>query len=259
MHYAITVFLALLLGHLLADFLLQTSGMVAAKQQRGLPYLKHGFIHYLSAIVCLLIFTTQPVGSARAQVLLWTYVLLHIGLDISKRTLVKRKIFLDRAWLFLCDQALHVLTIAGLTWGLTGFVWPRLRPTPGLSSDVRLHTLVIAVVYVGVLFGGGYLIRYCTRSLSEQSVVGQESPEELRNAGLYIGWLERFLVITAVLVQSPAMIGLILTGKSIARFPELKQARFAEYFLIGTFLSISIALLGGLVLVRYLYGTTSLR
>ncbi len=42
-------------------------------------------------------------------------------------------------------------------------------------------------------------------------------------------------MLTAVLVQSPAMIGLILTGKSIARFPELKGAKFAEYFLIGTF------------------------
>ena len=31
------------------------------------------------------------------------------------------------------------------------------------------------------------------------------------------------------------MVGLILTGKSIARFPELKE-RFAEYFLIGTLL-----------------------
>jgi hypothetical protein len=52
---------------------------------------------------------------------------------------------------------------------------------------------------------------------------------------MYIGWLERFLVVTAILVQSPSMVGLILTGKSIARFPELKE-RFAEYFLIGTLL-----------------------
>ena len=60
-----------------------------------------------------------------------------------------------------------------------------------------------------------------------------ESAEQVENAGMYIGWLERFLVVTAILVQSPSMVGLILTGKSIARFPELKE-RFAEYFLIGT-------------------------
>ena len=60
---------------------------------------------------------------------------------------------------------------------------------------------------------------------------------------MYIGWLERFLVVTAILVQSPSMVGLILTGKSIARFPELKE-RFAEYFLIGTLLSMGLAVLG---------------
>jgi hypothetical protein len=85
------------------------------------------------------------------------------------------------------------------------------------------------------------------------------STEELRNAGLYIGWLERFLVLTAVLVKSPAMIGLILTGKSIARLPELKGSRFAEYFLIGTLFSISFALLGGILLLRLLVGAVSLK
>ena len=62
-------------------------------------------------------------------------------------------------------------------------------------------------------------------------------------------------MLTALVVQSPALIGLILTGKSIARLPELKGPRFAEYFLIGTFLSISLALLGGILLSRFLFGT----
>ena len=85
-----------------------------------------------------------------------------------------------------------------------------------------------------------------------------ETAEQVRNAGMYIGWLERFLVVTAILVQSPSMVGLILTGKSIARFPELKE-RFAEYFLIGTLLSIGLAVIGGLVLAKLWYGTVSLR
>jgi hypothetical protein len=64
---------------------------------------------------------------------------------------------------------------------------------------------------------------------------------------MYIGWLERFLVVIGILMQSPSMVGLILTGKSVARCPELKE-RFAEHFLIGTFLSMGLAVLGGLVL-----------
>jgi hypothetical protein len=54
-------------------------------------------------------------------------------------------------------------------------------------------------------------------------------------------------------------VGLIFTAKSIARYPELKsQGRFVEYFLIGTLLSISIAIVGGIILLKIFYGTVSL-
>ena len=68
----------------------------------------------------------------------------------------------------------------------------------------------------------------------------------MENAGLYIGWLERFLVATALLLQSPSTVGLILAAKSVVRFPELKSFRFAEYFLVGTLASFLLALLVGL-------------
>jgi hypothetical protein len=112
------------------------------------------------------------------------------------------------------------------------------------------------VIYVAVVFGGGYLIRLLVRSLAEgvKSRSPEKANEQLQNAGLYIGWLERFLVVTALLVQSPATVGLILTAKSIARYPEFKSERFAEYFLIGTLLSISTALLGGAVLAKLIFG-----
>ena len=109
-----------------------------------------------------------------------------------------------------------------------------------------------------MVFGGGYLIRYLTRNLSAGIETSGETTEEVENAGMYIGWLERFLVVTAILVQSPSLVGLILTGKSIARFPELK-AKFAEYFLIGTLLSVALAVVGGLVLAKLWYGTISLK
>jgi hypothetical protein len=76
---------------------------------------------------------------------------------------------------------------------------------------------------------------------------------------MYIGWLERFLILTALVLQSPATVGLILTAKAVIRFPELKDIRFAEYFLIGTLLSMSVALIGGLILIKTLYGTLSLK
>ena len=55
------------------------------------------------------------------------------------------------------------------------------------------------------------------------------------------------------------MIGLIFAGKSIARFRELKDERFAEYFLIGTLLSVVIALAGGIIIQLCWYGTVQLK
>jgi hypothetical protein len=59
--------------------------------------------------------------------------------------------------------------------------------------------LLVSVVYVLVIFGGGYFIRALIGPLwkEEQGQTTKEH-EEVINAGLYIGWLERFLVLTAL-------------------------------------------------------------
>ncbi|HEV2489573.1 MAG TPA: hypothetical protein VGT03_07180 [Candidatus Acidoferrales bacterium] len=135
---------------------------------------------------------------------------------------------------------------------------------PGAASGMILvaglwaKVAVAAAVYAAVIFGGGYLIRALTRSLIVENAQPEgETREQLRNAGMYIGWLERFLVLTALLLHSPATAGLVLTAKAIARYPQFKHARFAEYFLIGTLLSLSVAMLGGLILLKLLYGTVA--
>ena len=66
--------------------------------------------------------------------------------------------------------------------------------------------------------------------------------------------LEGFLLLTALLLQSPGTAGLILAAKAIARYPECKSEHFAEYFLIGTLLSFSIAVLGGAILAPVVLG-----
>lgn len=260
MHLVFRTFLAVLLAHLLADFPLQSEQMARGKGSRLLPYLQHGTWHVITLIAALAIFTTTPVWTARILLVILVYIMLHLGVDLLKNRLVQWGVCPDCAWLFLLDQAIHLIAMLGLVWVFTRYRWAEVRGAIHWTDAVQMRVLTVAVLYVAVIFGGGYLIRYLTRSLTLQlpQSVGEDA-EEIRNAGLYIGWLERFLVLTAVLVQSPAMIGLILTGKSIARFPELKGAKFAEYFLIGTFLSISLALVGGLTLLRLLFGTISLK
>lgn len=67
----------------------------------------------------------------------------------------------------------------------------------------------------------------------------------VRGAGAIIGFLERALVLTFVLLNQYTAIGLVLTAKSIARYKELEDRRFAEYFIIGTLGSMLFAILSG--------------
>lgn len=120
------------------------------------------------------------------------------------------------------------------------------------------RTGIVAIVYAIVIFVGGFGIRLLTRSLlDDASRPAGESARDLRHAGMYIGWLERFLILTALLLRSPATAGLVLTAKAIARYPEFKQVRFAEYFLIGTLLSLCAALAGGAIMYKLLYGAVN--
>lgn len=251
--------LTLLLGHLLTDFVLQTSALVQQKKSgRAAGYAKHGAIYFACAVVLTGFFVPAVAYSWRFVGVALGLTLLHLAIDASKIGLARRTPLAEGTAAFVADQGMHFLTIvvaacwiAGAEPGgilLRGVKWLQ---TP---SD---RVLLALVVYVAVIFGGGYLIRFMTRPLLKHLQTG-ESRAELSNAGMYIGWLERFLVMTALFLHSPATAGLILAAKSIARYPEFKREQFAEYFLIGTLLSISAATLGGVILLKAFYGNSAL-
>jgi Protein of unknown function (DUF3307) len=248
--------LAVLLAHLLADFPLQTDSLVRAKTHGIKGFLTHGAIHFATVNVALLLFTHNRLWSLRTQSILVAYAVLHIVLDYMKQLYLRVRQVPDSTGPFVVDQALHLLMAVAVTWALTRVSWGEVRAAAFWTDRVKHNVLLVAVTYAAVIFAGGYLVRSMTRSLTEEMTApAGEDKDALRNAGLYIGWLERFLVLTALLVQSPAMIGLILTGKSIARLGELKGPKFVEYFLIGTLLSLSLAISGGIFLMLMFYGT----
>ena len=65
--------------------------------------------------------------------------------------------------------------------------------------------------------------------------------------GATIGVLERLLIATLLLVGADAAIGLVIAAKTIARFKLLDDRDFAEYYLLGTLASVSVALITALV------------
>jgi len=260
MHLFLTAFLGLYLAHLLTDFVLQSDRMVANKKRgAALAYARHGAIFFVSASAFAGFAIPGLAVSAGFYATILGLTVVHLAIDWLKLRLVSSEMVEDGAAAFLTDQAVHALTVFLAAWLMT-------RP-PFWSFLAKLHwaqsaiekPFLVSVVYVGVIFGGGYAVRFLTKPLTKQdmSILGETS-NEMQNAGMYIGWLERFVVLTALVLQSPATVGLILTAKTIVRYPEMKSVRFAEYFLIGTLLSLSLGIAGGLILLKVFYGAITL-
>lgn len=255
------VFLSLLIAHLAADFLLQPDRLREGKRRMiGRAYLQHSAAHFLCTLLALL-----PFSASLPLVLLPVAAAALAGFHALSDWLRHRA---ARHWNsygpsgFLVDQASHLAAIAAVTCWLAPGARQSWQPALAHFLAHRNTALLVLVIYLAAIFGGAPFVRSCTRHLLSQfsrlEDQGASSFRHLKHAGMYIGWLERFLVLTAMVLHSPATIGLILTAKAIVRFPEMKDLRFAEYFLIGTLLSLSIALAGGILLLAIVHGRITL-
>jgi hypothetical protein len=72
-------------------------------------------------------------------------------------------------------------------------------------------------------------------------------PPPPARVGATIGVLERLLIVTFILVGAESAIGLVVAAKTIARFRQLDDRDFAEYYLLGTLASVSVAIVTGLI------------
>lgn len=63
------------------------------------------------------------------------------------------------------------------------------------------------------------------------------------NAGRVIGILERLILAIGILAQRWEILAAVIALKTVARFKEMEQRAFAEYFLVGSMFSILWALL----------------
>ena len=249
------IFLALLIAHIAGDFPLQSGRMVAAKAGLELgAFSRHVLIHLVLSVAALALFTTAPLWKTPTILALALLTFGHLALDIGKSMLIKWRPSLNGAAVYLADQALHVL-IVGVATLVVVQIMPPLDALWIWWLNIREAILVTTVVVAATVFPTGYLIRFLLTPWSKRLAACRDNNatsdgniDGLENAGLYLGWLERALLVAAFAVGSLTAVGLIVGAKSIARFPEFKNRAFAEYFLMGTLLSVAIAWIGGWIL-----------
>lgn len=212
-------FAALLLAHVLADFVFQTRAIVTNKR-KPLTLLLHGAI--------VLATTQVTLGRVDAWELL-ALAGMHMAVDAVKARLAEPGL-----GAFLADQAAHLVAIAALAafrpdlWG--GGVWAGLGALPGLMAMLAGAILTTRA--------GGFAVGLLMRPWSDV-----ELPTGLSNGGMLIGFLERELIFLLVMVDQAAGIGFLIAAKSVLRFETTsKDQRAGEYVIIGTLASFGWAL-----------------
>jgi len=208
----------LVAAHALADFSLQPDGLARRKKNCRFLLL-HAAIHAALTYGILQAWTCW-------QAPLLVFV-AHAAIDAAKQRFGK-----DSATDFLVDQAAHVLGLLVLAWVLVHAGW-----LPGFSG-VGFKLVVVLAGFIATVQGSGFLIAKFVKRLIEENAL---SLGGLVNGGKRIGQLERALIFLFILTGQPAGIGFLVAAKSILRFEEAKQQKLAEYVLIGTLLSFSLA------------------
>lgn len=240
------VLLALVIAHLVGDFVVQRKAVIDGKRiERWSAFAEHGIWHLACLVIAWLLFAPPGTEAWQIAVAFGGIVVLHLITDLAKYRWMA-----DRALpAFLVDQAIHLAVLSMAAWWLAGRPdwWQAIeefwQPVASRAGWLAVSYLVVVVVF-------GWLNRLLLQSLLPEP--DEESAQQrlgLARAGLYIGWLERFLMFSAVLIDAWSVLGLVLAAKSVFRFDSIRhRRRHAEYFVIGTLLSVSEVVAVGLAL-----------
>lgn len=144
---------------------------------------------------------------------------------------------------FVADQAAHVAGVLVL-WRLLASHAASIEPAPWAIVAARWGVIAAGIVFN--VKGGTAIVRRVLENYPQVLPGGGDGESSEYAMGRTIGHLERFLVFTFVLLGEWGALGFVIAAKSIARFRELSSQRFADYYLIGTLTSISVAVATGL-------------
>ena len=224
----------LILSHLLADFVLQPRKWVNDRCTRHFlsPWL---YLHTFIAAALALVFTG------------FQYWYFALAIFISHTLIDGWKSYRPQTVLyFLTDQLMHLLIIIAC-WYYTFYTITDVKEWLQATGSSDRFWLV-TTAYVFLSFPSGIMIGQMTRKWSDQL----PRSAGLANAGKWIGILERILILTFLLQNQYAAIGLLITAKGLLRFSEKdKQEEKTEYVLIGSLISFSISVITGII-VKYL-------
>lgn len=228
------ILLRLLFAHILSDFFFQSDKVCGGKQDKTkkkyLYHLLHGFIHAAMAYLIVADWTNWLVPLV--------IFISHVLMDYIKVEYMKQE-----AATFFIDQLVHIAVIIALWSSLFGHDATSCQDfikAEWNSQDVW----AVVIAYLLMLKPTSVMLSLFVRKWAPSVATDRSLP----NAGKWIGYLERILILTFILTGNAEGIGFLLAAKSVFRFGELNKAqdiKTTEYVLIGTLASFTVAILVG--------------
>lgn len=237
--------LLLFIAHFLGDFILQTTVMAENKKGNSHYFLLHCLVYSL-LIFSVLIWFRPVLPSLYAGLII---SLSHAGIDYARNVSLNRlsaKQEINRPVefvIFVFDQILHLFIIVLTVLFILEYSTPPnffSEGIDGISRTALYNGTVIAFLYILCLSPAAIFIKKVFILFAFQDDNGHQ---DLIKSGYLIGVLERIIIVTLWLNGELEAIGLIIAAKSLARFKQLNDRNFAEKYLVGTLLSVAIALL----------------
>jgi len=225
-------------AHLIADYTLQTDKKAKNKNKKGFKskFLKwHVLIVFLSSF--LLSFQLKFVVASLF------IALTHWIIDGFKPKLNNSK-YLGK-YAFFIDQFLHILIIIGTVC----FFYTKIGFEPIININFKY--LLLFFLFLITSKPSNILVREIF-SFAEIKI-DQKKEDELLKAGRIIGTLERWLIVLFVITNHFEAVGFLIAAKSILRYSPKNNDGFnkTEYVLIGTMLSFGIAIVAGLIFLKF--------
>lgn len=230
----------LLIGHLIADFYLQSEKMAKGKQKESKILLMHCLIYAICIYLCAVSAADNVLSTILPSLICG---ILHYLIDFLKIKLVKYSSGYPLI-MFFADQLLHILVLILVFQPVV--LYQSIVYVIGTITVSQLLSIIIGLLVCGKPAAVFIAIVFAkipkTIEASTQSAAAAVLQSEHAKIGSWIGILERTIIYILGMMGEYGAIGFVLAAKSIARHKQLNEPAFAEKYLVGTLLSSLIAL-----------------
>ena len=221
----------LILSHLITDFIMQPLRWIQKRNEKHFAAIQLYMHGTVTALFAWIFIGWQYWGVA---LIIWiSHILIDGWKSYRKETL----------FYFITDQLFHFIVMVSC-WLFVFFNWTDVAlKWNEINTNAAFWKITTGLVFLTM--PAGIFIGKMTKHWRENITDG----ESLDNAGKWIGIAERLIIVIFVLNNQYSAIGLLVAAKGIIRFNEKDRPEVkTEYLVIGTLLSIVLAVVTGLII-----------